>query len=67
MKARSATEAASPGLGINAAPQEPAPQASNNQSHGHWGPPPAPPKPPTFTYVHDDSDTAMAELEEFFS
>lgn len=26
-----------------------------------------PPKPPTFTYVHDDSDTAMAELEEFFS
>ena len=30
--------------------------------------PPAPqPKPPTFTYMYDDSDTAMAELEEFFS
>lgn len=34
---------------------------------GKWGLPPAPPKPPVFTYVHDDSDTAMSELEEFFS
>lgn len=54
------SNAVTPPQGQNQQPQE-------GPATNKWGAPPPPPKPPVFTYVHDDSDTAMSELEEFFS
>lgn len=55
--------------GISPSPlgQEQPQLAQDPNAAGRWTLPPPPPKPPVFTYVHDDSDTAMSELEEFFS
>lgn len=60
-----AGESSGPGPTGQGQPTPQQPQDSN--APGRWTLPPPPPKPPVFTYVHDDSDTAMSELEEFFS